>query len=1520
MASTSLIACDMAVDTDLYFIENIGQWDDFIEYRMDLPNGRMFLESNRFTYVWRDAEDMSTFHEMMHISGASDPLVMNYHAYQVDFEGSNEEVDIQSSCALDYYHNYYIGNDASKWASHVPLQKQLDYYDLYDNIDMHIYGFDNILKYDVVVKTGGNTADIQMVYSGVDDIYIADDKLYVVTSVNTITELAPYAYQQINGLQQEVACEFVVEGNVVSFHFPEGYDENYDLVIDPELAFSTYTGSVSDNWGYTATFDSESNHYGGGIIFGTEYPVTVGAFQEVFGGGNGQTFLTYPIDISITKFSADGTAQIFSTYLGGSANEIPHSLVVDSEDKLIVYGTSSSADFPVFDDAYDSTFNGGEYILFTNVLEYVDGCDIIVAKFNADGSELEGSTFVGGSLNDGLNGGRLSNVDPESVSDLQYNYGEHARGEVNIDEEDNIYVASCTFSSDFPTSADAAQSALTGGMEGVVFKLSSDLTSLEWSTYIGGTEDDGAYSVKVDENDRAYVCGSTLSPDFPATSGVLNEDAIGDIDGYVAIISDDGSEFEQATYIGTDAYDQCYFIEFNNDFEVFVIGQTLGEYPVQGDVFSADNGRLFIQKLDNDLTTSLLSTTIGAGKELLELVPTAFLVDQCERVYFSGWGGSVNTGGGIQNTLMTTMEDQVITSDAYQSTTDGSDFYIMILEQDLTDVLYATYIGGDGTNGEHVDGGTSRFDKNGAVYQSVCAGCGGTSIFPTTEGVWSEVNNNPTNCNLAAFKFTFDLTEVVSAFDFTSDCDNPNTVAFTNNSENAFDYEWDFGDGSDISTEENPTHTYEEAGEYEVTLIALDLDICGDTDTLTQSFNVFIAPDVSIEAQNFCITSEAAQLEVSPEGGEWSGDGVDVDGIFDPVGLAPAEYEVVYTVEADTCVYSASAIITVFDEPDTSFELLPEFCANDEIYELVPATTGGTFSGPGVNGNTFDPSAAEIEIGVAFEITYEISVDGCESNLSLTTIVYGIPDASFTPQTLCLGAEAVQLEAAIEGGEWSGDGVDEDGMFDPTGLDAGDYEITHSLTVDDCSSEYTDVVTILSGVSLEVEILECLPTGEFEISIAASGSTGGPYEYTIAAQEGTLNEDEPIIITLEGDGVSTYELTVTDDLGCSATEEIDALDCPSCFPDPGTMPPGPQIVCDGGTVEATTTDPNIDEGAELWYILHDSADNTAGEIFAINQTGTFDLSSIDNLEANTTYYISAVVAFPDDNGEPDFDDECTAIAPGTEVIMLEPIVLQLNGSCDWETTGEYTMTVAISGGLPAYDSSETYAISGYYSDPSFNINQTFTVVLPPTDGTLLEFYATDALECEGYVSYEIICYKTPIELLSFEGTAITEGNQLNWSTATESNSQYFEIQRSTDGTNFQALDRVEAANNSTQVLHYDFLDENVQSNAYYRLKAVDNDETFDYSNIILIERNTVATFELLPNPTAGNLQIQYQGNGDLLNLNIYDLSGQSILTQSLKIQADTNTYQLDVNALPIGIYFIQLQSGQNIYTQKLIKE
>ncbi len=797
------------------FIENKGQWEEMVKFKSEIRGGALFFESNKITYSFYDPDYLDKIQAIKTGAGSVvlDSLITCY-AYRMNFLGANAKPVINGYIPFREYHNYYIGSDPAKWASKVRKYEQIRYQQLYKGIDLLFYEQYHTYKYEFVVDSGADPSLIRIQYEGADKISLKKKNLIIKIGKHETTEQAPFAYQlSETGERQQVDCHFALDGKTVRFVLGD-YDATRKLIIDPTLIFASYSGSVADNWGYTATYDNEGNLYGGGTVYGTGYPVTLGVFQTSYGGGS--------CDIAITKFSSDGTQALFATYLGGSNADAPHSLVVNENNELYVLATTSSSNYPVTPGAYDVTFNGGTRYIVTAVNDYFYGSDIAISRFDSSGTQLLNSTLFGGSGNDGLN------------TALIYNYADEIRGELQLDGSGNVYVVSSTNSLDLPVTSGVFQPTYGGGtQDGFIAKFSYNLQNLIWCSYFGGNSADAIYSMELDDANNIYICGGTISSNLPTSSGAISPAPLGDRDGFVAKIAANGTSILAASYYGTDVYDQTYLLTLDKGKNIIVVGQTQKDstYWINNASWYRGNGQ-FVSKLSNDLTQVIWSTSFGSATLLPNISPTALMVDICNNIHISGWGG---TSGGTR--LTTT--GLPITGDALQRTTDGSDFYFISISADASSLLYATFFGGP-SSGEHVDGGTSRFDKKGCIYQAVCAGCGRRNDFPISSPNVVGPTNNSWNCNLGVIKLDFNLQTVIADFTMPSVVCAHVEIDFINRSKgvsNATRYLWDFGDGT-TDTRKDPTHIYLNAGSYNITLIVIDSSSCNIADTLTKKIIV----------------------------------------------------------------------------------------------------------------------------------------------------------------------------------------------------------------------------------------------------------------------------------------------------------------------------------------------------------------------------------------------------------------------------------------------------------------------------------------------------------------------------------------------------------------------------------------------------------------------------------------------------------------------------------------------------------
>lgn len=946
----------ISAQAPIEFIENQGQWDGPFLYKGSTKTGDIYLRNNGFTIFLSDIANAAKIDEVHH-GGKLVSETLNYHAYRVNFLNSNSNVTTSQEKTQSHYYNYYLGSNQSKWKSAIHPSLAVNYNKIYDGIDMHVYSEYNNIKYDLLISPKSDISKINIQYEGIERLSIVKNKLVIKTSLGEMIESEPYSYQFIDDKKVEIPCEYVLNDGIISFKVGKKYNPNYPLTIDPTLVFCSFVGSTGDSWGYTATYDSTGNFYAGGIILNVAYPTTVGAIQTVFNGGTTGVGIV-ACDACFTKFNPTGTAVIYATYLGGTNNEQPHSMIVDHDDNLVIAGRTYSTNFPTAGSGiFDASYNGGG--------------DIFVCKFNALGTNLIASSFIGGIGEDGVN----IHVEETLISGLKRNYADDARSEVIVDANNNIYVTGSSKSSDFPLMP-AGSSTFGGQQDAVIFEMNPNL-GLIWSRYWGGTSNDAGYVLSINKINplELFVAGGTESSVTMPAGSLHSTYQGGTADGFLLKFNTATKTLTAGTYIGTNAYDQVYGVQTDDSNNVYITGQTLGAYLVTTGVYSNPNSSQFISKLNNNLSSILASTVFGRGTTATtDISINAFLVDKCQNVYVSGWGGLL---GGF-NVAGSTTTGMPVTAGAIQTTTDGQDFYAIVLNKNLVSLQYATFFGLNGGGGEHVDGGTSRFDENGIIYQAICGGCGGTSI-PTTPGV-AYPTNLSLNCNLTALKIKFDFqnpdANAIAGGD-TLGC-APFDVQFQNSSTSATDFVWNFGDGTPISTLDSPLHTFMNPGTYTVTLIANNPNGCtfsSDTDimiivvkadTIHANFTVTKVDSCNPFTANIVNTSTSNLPNSAGTIYNWNfGDGTTFVGQNPPIHTFPAigTYTITLTmIDTNACNspsvftaianYNVSTMSTAFNAPDT-------VCMPANVLFTDLSTNANTWSwtfGDGGNSSVASPS------------------------------------------------------------------------------------------------------------------------------------------------------------------------------------------------------------------------------------------------------------------------------------------------------------------------------------------------------------------------------------------------------------------------------------------------------------------------------------------------------------------------------------------------------------------------------------
>lgn len=887
-----------SVQRDTYFVPNKGQWPTHVIAHCDLPGLRIFVEQGGITWVHASAEGLEAIHH-----DREDNHLFWLHHFKTMWQGHSFQGRHHFEKPHQTRLNYFKGSNPQHWATDIQPAHQLTLEEVYPGIDVRLYA-EKGFKYEFVVKPGADYRLVKMLVQGVDHVLNKQGELQYLSKNGTLTESAPLAWLEWEGQKKMVPVKYQAIQGGWTFA-PAAVAGNKTLVLDPTLVASTYSGATADNWGFTATYAENGDLFLGGIIFNVGYPTTPGAVQVNYGDA---------IDITLSRYNPQGTQQIYGTYLGGSSQDEVLSLVTNAVGELFLLAKTSSPDFPVAATAYDASYNGG--------------IDLALSRINVSGTVLQASTYLGGSGDEGRNRGNGQRYNDLA---LEFFYGDNGRGEILLDAQGNVLVVCNTTSTDFPVQQ-ALQSTFGGVQDGILAKLNPGLSNLLYGTYLGGNAMDAAYGIRSLGSDSVVVVGSTFSGNFPISglSTGHTRSQQGSADGFLMILRTANAAAIAGTFLGTSNYDQAYFVDVDDSSRVYVAGISMGTWPVLPASVYADAGAPhFIQRYSPNLSQLQLSTVVGpvnaAGPNLS---PTAFMVDICRKIYLSGWGGTTNSS----NRFTTPLNGMPVTVDAVRGVTDGNDMYLLVLEEDASSVVYGTYFGGSASN-EHVDGGTSRFSKEGVIYQAVCAGCRGNSDFPTTPGAYSSTNN-ASNCNAAIFKIDLGYVNPIAGFrtqylDTTVCLNTP--VRFNPTGTQFGDFFWDFGLPGATSTLRNPTFTYTSLGTYQVTLI---IRTCTAADTVVQQVTVSPLPTLQLTAPLQVCVGDSFRIQAA--GGQiyrWqrAAGMADTSGASIRALAISSRWYVVTTTDSRGCISTDSIFVEV-SNPRRVLQGLPnEWCYGDTL-------------------------------------------------------------------------------------------------------------------------------------------------------------------------------------------------------------------------------------------------------------------------------------------------------------------------------------------------------------------------------------------------------------------------------------------------------------------------------------------------------------------------------------------------------------------------------------------------------------
>jgi membrane-bound inhibitor of C-type lysozyme len=604
--------------------------------------------------------------------------------------GSNPVPHVVGRDVLPGKVNYLLGKDPAKWRTNVSTFAKAEYENIYPGINLVYYGNPGELEYDFVVAPGADPQSIHLNFAGADQVSVdAQGNLVLHADGQTIVLQKPVAYQERNGSRQQVASDFVLLDeasapllqadspgvtHAIGFQLAS-YDTSRPLVIDPVLSYSTYLGGGGDE-GRSVAVDPKT---GDALITGTTNATSFPTANPLQANGAGD------YDVFVTRLSADGSALLFSTYLGGSGADSGNGIAVDpNTGQAIVTGTTVSTDFPTVNPLQAS--NGG-----TN--------DAFVARLSADGSALLFSTYLGGSGADYANGIAVDSGTGDAL------------------------VTGATNSTNFPTANPLHQHG-AGDFDVFVARLSADGSAMVFSTYLGGSGADYANGIAVDPTTgQALVTGTTNSTNFPTTNPLQTKNA-GDFDVFVARLSADGSALVFSTYLGGSGADYANAITVNpTTGDALITGATnSADFPTANSLQATNSGsnNIFVARLSADGKLLIFSTYLGgSGAD-----------------YANGIAVDATTGDAVV-TGQTNSADFPTANPLQPNNGGGNDAFVARLSADGRTLVFSTFLGGGGVDygrGITVDPTTGDALVTGGTF---------STDFPTANPL--QPNNGGTN-------------------------------------------------------------------------------------------------------------------------------------------------------------------------------------------------------------------------------------------------------------------------------------------------------------------------------------------------------------------------------------------------------------------------------------------------------------------------------------------------------------------------------------------------------------------------------------------------------------------------------------------------------------------------------------------------------------------------------------------------------------------------------------------------------
>lgn len=671
-----------AGSSNLCFTENQGQWDERVKFRAEAGGAVMWFTSDGICYqfirkIEKETPNESDRFDLQHERFNHEADSCEQIVVKAAFENANPNLSVIGENIMEYKCNYFIGNDPNNWHTDVPNYTGIIMKDVYPGIDIRYFANnDGNLMCEFVANSKADLSQVQMSYEGAAETYIdVDGRLIVQTDWGNIFEgLSPFS----NG------------ANLISPGSFANEDASYAPADQPRagnvtLVYSTYLGGNWLDFGTGIVIDDSQNAYVVGRSESTDFP-TLNPYQAY----NNAT------DVVISRISSNGSSLIYSTYLGGSDVDVAEDIAIDSNDCVYVAGDTYSTDFPL-QNPYQGAKNSGS--------------DAFVFKLSASGNSLVYSTYLGDLSNDyaydievdghgrayvtgttysdsfpTFNSYQANQAGPDAFvtkfsdagnsliystylggSSVEHSYA------IAIDTQGNAYVAGYTNSTDFPT-LNPYQDSFAGGYDIFITKIASTGSSLIYSTYLGGGDDDYGYDVAIDDYGCAYVTGNTYSSDFPAVNPYMTFQDYCDV--FVTKLSSSGNSLVYSTFLGGEFFETGYCIALDASRCAYVSGDTYSsDFPILNAFQETNHGfntDVFLTKLSYSGNTLVFSTFLGGDQE-----------ESCMDIAVDNLGYAYLTGQ--------TSSTDFPTMNPYQTNQDTTDIFIAKIAALEEPQVYSVY-------------------------------------------------------------------------------------------------------------------------------------------------------------------------------------------------------------------------------------------------------------------------------------------------------------------------------------------------------------------------------------------------------------------------------------------------------------------------------------------------------------------------------------------------------------------------------------------------------------------------------------------------------------------------------------------------------------------------------------------------------------------------------------------------------------------------------------------------------------